>query len=166
MSSIATMTTSTTTITANFPFPHLTPIATDNTPPTHSTLQLLQRQLNANAISVHSNHGGGLHGHLTLVVSPIRYTQLTGNAPAFPPPAAPPVDAPVPAGATAAQIAEAVRTHAEDIRVFRIYHDTDKALVRAIMAATPTTHLEAIADPDLGYANISALQLLTHLTTV
>jgi hypothetical protein len=157
------MAASTMSATANFPFPVLTPIATDNTPPTHATLQVLQRQLNANAMAVHSHHGGGLHGHLALVVSPARYAILTNNAAPFPPPAAPPADAIIPAGATAAQIAEAVRTHAEDIRVFRCFHDTDKALVRAIMAATPTTYLDTIADPDLGYANISAIQILTHL---
>ena len=37
---------------------------------TYETLELLLKQLKANARSVHSNLGGGQHGHLGLVISP------------------------------------------------------------------------------------------------
>jgi hypothetical protein len=47
-------------------FPQLTPFATDLQPPTHGSLRVLQRELNSNAMSVHSNYGGGRYGHLTL----------------------------------------------------------------------------------------------------
>jgi hypothetical protein len=52
------------------------------------------------------------------------------------------------------------------VHVFQRYHDTDKALVRAIIAATPDTYIESLSNPEFGYANVTALQLMTHLKTV
>jgi hypothetical protein len=48
------------------------------------------------------------------------------------------------------------------VRLFQQYHDTDKTLVRAVIAATPGTYIEALSDPDLGFANVTTFQLLTH----
>jgi hypothetical protein len=155
------MSASSTGVTTNFPFPLLTPFATAHQPPTHNTILLLQRELNSNAMSVHSNDGGGLHGYLTLTVSPQRYLHIAGAGNVFPVPVAP---APLinPAG-TQIQVAEAIHQHAEQVRVFTRYHNTDKALVRAIIAATPSTYIDALADAELGYANVTTLQLLQHL---
>jgi hypothetical protein len=150
-------------VAANFPFPVLTPFASDLQPPTHATLQVLQRELNANAMSVHSNNGGGRHGHLTLTVTPERYNDITQAA--FPVPIAPPANMPMPNPATSVAISEAVRRHTEQIRVFQRYHDTDKALVRSIIVATPNTYIAALSDVDFGYANVTTLQMLTHLRT-
>ena len=55
------------------------------------------------------------------------------------------------------------RRHAELVRVFQRYHDTDKALLRQIIAATPSTYIDALCDPEFGYAGITTLQMLTHL---
>jgi hypothetical protein len=150
----------TTTVTATFPFPELTKFASELQPPTHATLQVLQRELNSNAMSVHSNFGGGRHGHLTLTIPAPRYLAITNDA--FPPPVAPPVNPVIPAAPTAA-INEALRQHQEHVRTFRQYHDTDKALVRCILAATPSTYVDALCDVDFGYANVTTLQLVTHL---
>jgi hypothetical protein len=147
-------------VTANFPFPVLTKFASTLAPPTYDTIQVLQRELNANAMSVYSADGGGLHGHLTLTVTPARYLQVANVA--FPVPVPPPVIPVIPA-APAAAITEAVRAHTEALRTFKLYHDTDKALVRSIIDATPATYIEALSDTDFGYANVTTLQLLTHL---
>jgi hypothetical protein len=58
-----------------FARPDLTPITGEST---NSSLKLLQAELNANAISIPSNRGGGAHGHLTLIQSPANYLLLTG----------------------------------------------------------------------------------------
>jgi hypothetical protein len=60
-----------------FPHPSLTKIVGR---PNHSLLQLLQMQLYANANAISSNLGGGLHGHLALVMPPEQYLLLTGQA--------------------------------------------------------------------------------------
>ncbi len=150
-------------ITANFPYPILTPFASDRSPPNHASLLTLQRELNANAMSVHSNRGGGRHGHLTLTVTATRYLEIAGAANAFDIPDAPPNEPAIPVAATAAQTSELVRRHQVRLRDFQQYHDTDKALVRAIIAATPLTYIETLSDPELGFAHVTALQLLTHL---
>ena len=54
-----------------FATPVLTPLAGE---PTHASLQLLQRELNVNALQIHSHRGGGLHGHLAQVISAEEYT--------------------------------------------------------------------------------------------
>jgi hypothetical protein len=153
----------TTSITANFPFLELTPFADDRHPPIFSTLRTLQRELNANATSVHSNDGGGLHGHLTLTVTPARYLQIAGPGNAFPAPYAPDCEPEMPDPATSARIGEAVRQHQESIQVFQLYHDVDKAIVRAIIAATPKAYIEILEDPELSFASVTALDLITHL---
>jgi hypothetical protein len=100
------MATQTSPVTANFPFPVLTPFATDIQPPTFTTLQQLQREINGNAMSVHSHAGGGNHGHLTLTITAAQYLALT-NVP-FPPPVAPPPAPLIPQPSMAVQAAELV----------------------------------------------------------
>ena len=76
-----------------FSFPHetLTPILGK---PTNTTLQLLQRQLFTNASSVPSARGGGLHGHLAMLLRDADCIERAGVAfivPVHPGPPPPPV---------------------------------------------------------------------------
>ena len=65
--------------TSNFSgFTELTPLLNDR--PTRQALTLLHSELNANAMSIPSNRGGGDHGHLALVLSVARYTTVAGQA--------------------------------------------------------------------------------------
>ena len=58
-----------------FATPILTPLAGE---PTHASLRLLQRELNANALQIHSRRGGGLHdGHIAQVVLVAEYALLS-----------------------------------------------------------------------------------------
>ena len=45
----------------------LTPVSGQ---PTYESLRLLNQELKTNAMSVHSNLGGGAHGYYGLIVSP------------------------------------------------------------------------------------------------
>ena len=90
----------------NFPFESLTPIAGK---PTNTTLQLLQRQLFTNARSVPSARGGGLHGHLAILLSDAEYIARVGVAFEVPLHPGPPPDA----VGTAAAIAVAMSSAAE-----------------------------------------------------
>jgi hypothetical protein len=148
-------------VTSNFfLFPELTPFATDLQP----SLLVLQRELNSNAMSVHSNHGGGRYGHLTFTMDNLTYT-ANPNTVAYPAPVAPPAAPVIPANPTSAQINEAAWNHQEEVKIFNRYFDTDRALVRLIIAATPGTYNKALLDPMFGYANVTTLSLLTHLKT-
>ena len=70
---------STTTPAESFPYPELTPLPLDRKPNLHD-VRLLKRQINANAMSIPSHRGGGLNGHLALVMLPADYTQVPNKS--------------------------------------------------------------------------------------
>jgi hypothetical protein len=84
----------------------LSPIATSRTRPTYASLHKAQSELNGNVASIHTNLGGGLHGHLALTIAPAAYLVLS-NQIEFVPPANPPANPGHPAGVTALIINEA-----------------------------------------------------------
>jgi hypothetical protein len=149
-------------ITASFPIPVLTPIATSTSPPTYATIRLAQTQLNSNAITVPSYEGDGIHGHLALTLSPAAYLLLSGGIPFVAPVNGPrqPVH-PVPA--TGPQIAEINRIFYDNQFVFRTYMETDKALRNQLLAAVPPDYLRGLADAELGLGGVTCLTILTHL---
>jgi hypothetical protein len=142
-----------------FPTPVLTPVVGK---PTNTSLKLLQRELNANAMSVSSNRGGGIHGHLSLTISPAEFQALTnnvvfvipvypGNAPFHPP------------GATNAQITETNRQYKADLDEYRVFNNTEQALKRQLLTAVDRLYLNELQHETLGFANSTTLALLTHL---
>ena len=69
-------------ITINFPYPTLTKI---HGRPTYLGLRKIENEITANASSVHSDLGGGMHGHLGLVKSDADYAKVApGTAYHFP----------------------------------------------------------------------------------
>jgi hypothetical protein len=69
---------STMSMTTTFPFPHpvLTAIVGK---PTAQTIKQLRKEIYANARSVHSARGGGLHGHLGIAMMVATYTVRAGQ---------------------------------------------------------------------------------------
>ena len=151
-------------LTASFPNPILSPIATVTTPPTYATLRLAQTQLNANATTVPSYAGDGIHGHLALTLSPSAYLVISGGLP-FLAPVNGPINPVHPPGATAAQISEINRIFYDNQTTFRTDQETDKALRNQILLAVPADYLRELSDPELGLGSVSCLQILTHLWT-
>lgn len=152
-----------TAVTSTFPYVVLSPVATSTTQPTYQSIHQAQRELNANAASVYSSAGGGLHGHLALTITPAAYQLLAGVP--FDVPPVPPAVPVMPPQATAAQIAEGIRLHADNSKIFHRYHDLDKSLLRQLIAATPAFYTEALNNADYGFTNVTCLQMLTHLKT-
>jgi hypothetical protein len=149
-------------ITAYFPTPIITPLASATTgQPTYATLRVAQTQLNGNAASIPSHSGDGIHGHLALTLTPEQYLALTGVE--FVPPVNPPAQPDHPNGATAAQITEINRLHVAAQATFRTYYETDKALRNQLILATPSAYVRALYDDTLGFGNVTCLQLLIHL---
>jgi hypothetical protein len=145
-----------------FPHPELTAIPADSVPD-FSSLKTIHRQLNANALAVPSTRGGGLLGHLALVIPPAQYLAQP-NAVAWVNPANPgPLPAPV-VGATAAQIAEASRVYKVILEEFKIYATMENNLKRLIIAAVPDTFIKTLKDDNFGYANVTTLDI--HFSTI
>ena len=50
-----------------------------------------------------------------------------------------------------------------DTKLYREYNSTDNALKYLLIAAVDETYIRSLFDKYIGYANITALQMLTHL---
>jgi hypothetical protein len=59
----------------DLPHPVLTKIGDTNTEPTFATILVTHVELNANAASIYSTQGDGLHGHLALTINADNYKQ-------------------------------------------------------------------------------------------
>ena len=146
----------------NFAFPHpeLTPI---NNRPNAASIQLLTRQLYANARSVHSTRGGGNDGHLALVMGPNEYFLRTGVP--FIAPDHPGIQPDHANNATNAQITQANRIYDTNLSDFNTYRSVIAELRQQIIQAVDSIYYNVLEDPVFGYADVTPLQLLQHLTT-
>jgi hypothetical protein len=145
---------------ATFPHDTLTPLPNER--PTVALLKKLKKEIVANAISVHSGEGNGLLGHYALVVDATAYLAKSGNI-AFVPPIFPGKNPTHPAGATAPQITEINRQHKADITEFNTYHKTDAALRKQLIDAIPAEYIDILQDQEMGFANVTTLEIMTHL---
>jgi hypothetical protein len=145
----------------SFPIQTVPPIIGE---PTFESINNLHRVLKTNAASVPTALGGGVLGHLTLVLPAAEYANLSATA--FPAPNNPGATIVPVAGATAAQLATAERVHKEQLRIWDLYHDSDKALKRQLLGAIENVYLRALSHRHTGYAYITTLQLLQHLLRV
>jgi hypothetical protein len=108
--------------------------------------------------------GGGTHGHLAILTSDDEYLARAGKPFIIPVhPGSAPVAA---AGATAAQIAEAIWAYNQTLMdVTRLYKRLCSALTAQILTAVNATFLSALEDPDFDFGNVSPRTMLTHLKT-
>jgi hypothetical protein len=143
-----------------FTFPHATLTPIDGKP-TNTTLQLLQRQLFTNARSVPSTRGGGIHGHLAILLSPADYLLRAGEPFIIPIHPGPP---PAPVGA-AAVIGVALRNYAEALADVDLYNSFSVALTAQILSAVNASFLSALEDPDFGFGDVTPRTMLEHLRT-
>lgn len=143
-----------------FALPVLTPVEGR---PNHTSLDLLQTELNANAMAIPSHRGGGAHGHLQLTLSADAYLAIAG-VPFLAP--QDPGDAPVHAlGATGPQITETNRQFLESRNEFRLYSSVSQALKKQLLNAVDPLYTATLKVRTFGYANVSTHALLTHLHT-
>ncbi len=146
-----------------YPYPVLTPFL-ETSPPTFHSLRQLHLELNSNAQSVPSARGGGMFGHLALVVPATEYLALNG-AIAYTTPMHPgiaPVHLP---GATGPQITETNRAYLAAISDHRLHFDTEAALKAQLLAAVPSTFISRLSAGVHGLSRVSTLTILQHLDT-
>ena len=142
----------------NFPYPVLTKIVGT---PTYDSIKVVNDELSANAASVHSDLGGGLHGHLAITMNATIYATISVTpftAPTVPAP-------PVLAGMTAAQITALNRRYDADKAKFHQYVALQNSLKKQLIAAVDEIYLAAISEPYIKYGNRTLLEMLTHLYT-
>ena len=112
------------TIVGGFPFPTIDLIIIT---PKYEIIADIHIKINPNAASVQSNIGCGTLGLLFLTVSPAVYATLSTIV--FVPPINPEPKPNIPTGSTCASIADLRYHHAEAIKIFTEYKNTNKSFI-------------------------------------
>jgi hypothetical protein len=129
--------------------------------PTYESLQNLLTELKANASSVPSTLGGGLHGHLGLLISDARYAALAHTIPWASPGNPGPFDPPT--TGTAPQI-EASKDVWKDLKqTFELCQATEKALIAQVVETTDPIYLRALLNRATGQYSSNIRDLLAHV---
>jgi hypothetical protein len=148
---------------ASFPHPILPTVEGE---PDYQTIHANRKFLQANSRSIDTHLGGGTLGHLGLIISDVSYAMIdpptaeettlwvTPNAPGR---------APATTDGTAAQISAARHIWEEDVQTYRTYTSAQQALKKQIIGVFEPMYLDILNDNMVGYANISARDILDHL---
>jgi hypothetical protein len=148
---------------ASFPHPVLPTVQGE---PDYQTIQATRKFLQANSRAIDTHLGGGTLGHLGLIISDASYAMIAPTTDAGPKLWAtpqPPGRAPANTDGTAAQISAARHIWEEDVQTYRTCTSVQHALKKQIISVFEPMYLGILNDNMVGYANISARDMLDHL---
>jgi hypothetical protein len=148
---------------ASFPHPVLPTVQGDLD---YQTIHATRKFLQANSRAIDTHLGGGTLGHLGLIISDASYAMIAPNTAAGPTlwtsPQAP-GRAPANTDGTAAQISAARHIWEEDVQTYRTCTSVQQALKKQIISVFEPMYFDILNDNMVGYANISARDMLDHL---
>jgi hypothetical protein len=148
---------------ASFPHPILPSVEGE---PYYQTIHATRKFLQANSRSIDTHLGGGTLGHLGLIVSDGAYSNIyppTTEAPPFWVSPNAPGREPATTDGTAAQLSAARHVWEEDVQTYRTCTSVQQALKKQIIGVFEPMYLEILNENMVGYANISARDMLDHL---
>jgi hypothetical protein len=148
---------------ASFPHPILPTVEGE---PDYQTIQATRKFLQANSRAIDTHLGGGTIGHLGLIVSDAAYSSIappTAESPALWVTSNAPGRAPADTDVTADELSAARHLWEEHVHTYRTCTSVQHALKKQIIGVFEPTHLEILNDNMVGYANISARDVLYHL---
>ena len=128
--------------------------------PTYDSLHKMQIELKTNAISVHSNKGGGSHGHLGLIMTGPQFALLSNVAYIKDPH---PGELVIPQNATRVAAEAQKRAYDERIRVFHEVRGVEQALIQQIVASVEPEYLVAMKDRNTGQFIGNVQNILEYL---
>jgi hypothetical protein len=134
--------------------------------PDYQTIHATRKFLQANSRSIDTHFGGGTLGHLGLIISDTYYSNIsppTSGEPTLWVTTNAPGRAPATTDGTAAQISAARHVWEEDVQTYRTCTSVQQALKKRIISVFVPMYLEILNDNMVGYANISARDMLYHL---
>jgi hypothetical protein len=147
----------------SFPHPVLTTVQGE---PDYQTIHATRKLLQANARAIDTHLGSGTLGNLGLILSDNSYATIAPTMDAGPnlwdTPQAP-GRAPANTDGTAAQISAARHIWEEYVQTYRTCTSVQQALKKKISSVFESMYLEILNDNMVGYANISARDMLDHL---
>jgi hypothetical protein len=132
----------------------------------YQTINATIKFLQANSRAIETHLGGGTLGHLGLIISDVSYSNIappTANKPKFWVTPDAPGSAPATMDGEAAHISAARHIWEEDVQTYRTYTSIQQALKKQIISVFEPMYLEILNDNMVGYANISARDMLDHL---
>jgi hypothetical protein len=132
----------------------------------YQTIHATRKFLQANSRAIDTHLGGGTFRHLCLIISDASYTMIAPTTDAGPTlwitPQAP-GRAPSTTDGTAAQISATRHIWEEDVQTYRTCTSVQQALKKQISSVFEPMYLDILNDNMVGYANISARDMLYHL---
>jgi hypothetical protein len=148
---------------ASFPHSVLTTVQGE---PYYHTIHVTRKFPQANSRAKYTHLGGGTVGHLGLIISDASCAQIslkTNDEPKLwvTPPA--PGRAPAATDGTAAQISVARNLWEEDVQTYLTSTSVQQAMKKQIISVFEPMYLDILNDNMLGYANISARNMVEHL---
>lgn len=151
-----------------------TPLSTTRQP-TPKEIKHLCRQVYKQAMSYGSRRGGGLHGHLAMVVTPAEYIRLTTttdangaivHAPPFDVPQAPAVGGPqIAPNLGAPGIAIRTAAYKQEAEDFYTYSQVKNIILLGLTKAVPEIYINPLSVGDLGTSAATPVQILEYLKT-
>jgi hypothetical protein len=148
---------------ASFPHPVLPTVRGE---PDYETIHATRKFLQANSRAIDTHLGGGTLRHMGLIISDASYSMIAPTTDAGPTLWATPQAngrAPANMDGTAAQISAARHIWEEDVQTYRTCTSVQQALKKQISSVFEPIYLDILNDNMVGYANISARDMLDHL---
>jgi hypothetical protein len=148
---------------ASFPHPILLTVEGE---PDYQTIHSTRKFLQANSRAIDTHLGGGTLGHSGLIISDASFAIIappTAEEPTLWETPNAPGRAPATTDETAAQISAARHVWEEDVQTYRTCTSFQQALKKQIISVFEPMNLEILNDNMVGYAYISARDMLDHL---
>jgi hypothetical protein len=148
---------------ASFPHPVLPTVQGE---PDYQTIHATRKFLQANLRAIDTHLGGGTLGHLGLIIWDSSYAMIapsTADEPTLWITPQAPGRAPATMDGKAAQISAARHLWEEDVQTYRTCTSVQQALKNQIIGVFEPMYLEIFNENMVGYANISARDMLDHL---
>jgi hypothetical protein len=148
---------------ARFPHPVIPTVQGETN---HQTIHATRKFLQANSREIDTHLGGGILGRLGLIISDASYARISPTSDGAPTlwtiPESPGRD-PSNTDGTAAQISAAHHVWEEGVQTYQTFTSLQHALKKQIISVFEPMYLVILNDNMVGYANISARDMLDHL---
>jgi hypothetical protein len=134
--------------------------------PDYQTIHATRKFLHANSRAIDTHLGGGTLGHLGLIISDAAYAMIspmTAPGPTLWTSPQAPGRATANTDGTAAQISAARHIWEENVQTYRTCTSVQQALKKQIISVFEPMYLDILNDNMVGYATISARDMLDHL---
>ena len=128
--------------------------------PTYDALKTMEDELKTNATGVTSDLGGGGHGHLGLVLNPIRYALISPVPYVRPVHPGPLV---IPPGTTQHESTRLRNEHKELIKLYRETVDVEKSMIKQVVATIDSKYLKPLRNADSNSINVPLHDVLDFL---